>query len=320
MKAYDSKQQFRRQLFILLLCILAPLCASGHPGDGLGVDSKGNIYFTDVNTRTLWRVDADGELRAIVTNRWAHGLCIDDLDRVWLEVEVSNTLFSVSRIETDGTETHILGPLERGLDFYGVNLLADANGNLYFPHSDPPQFFASGIRRRSPDGRVKLLAGSGEYGWRDGQGTEARFAGINAMRFGPDGRIYVVDGDAIRRVSLDGQVTTLSRDIKVEKPEDQPFDNGNPSVSNRLYGLDVGRDETVYVAYHGNRRVLKLRGSKAEVVYRSTRPWSPVGVALWGENTVIKESGLEPGSSQTGPRIRLVKPDGTITTIATVGK
>jgi hypothetical protein len=167
---------------------------------------------------------------------------------------------------------------------------------------------------------VKLLAGSGEYGWRDGQGTEARFAGINAMRFGPDGSIYVVDGDAIRRVSLDGKVTTLSRDIKVEKPEDQPFDNGNPSVSNRLYGLDVGRDGAVYVAYHGNRRVLKLNGSKAEVVYRSTKPWSPVGVALWDEKIVIKESGLEPGSSQAGPRIRLLRPDGTLTTIATVGK
>ena len=81
--------------------------AIAHPGDGLAIDSKGNIYFTDVNTRTLWKLDNLQNLSAVVKDRWAHGLCVDDLDRVWIEVEVNNTQYSVWRIDPDGSETNV---------------------------------------------------------------------------------------------------------------------------------------------------------------------------------------------------------------------
>jgi sugar lactone lactonase YvrE len=284
------------------------------------VDSRGNIYFTDVNTRTLWKLGPEGRLSAVVKDRWAHGLCVDELDRVWIEVEVDNTRYSISRIETDGTETTICEPTERGLDLYGVSLLADRGGNLYFPHSDPPRHFATGIRKRAPDGGTSLIAGGDEYEHRDGRGSEARFNGINSLCFGPDGAIYAVDVASIRRIALGGEVTTLFRELRDEDPEHQPFDNGNPNVSNRLYGLDVADDGTIYVAYHGNRRVLKLSKEKGrEVIYRSEKPWSPVGVCLRDGDLLIKESGLEPGSEQPGPRIRRLKPDGTVETLVVVG-
>lgn len=304
-----------------ILCLFGGVRVEAHPGDGLDVDSRGNIYFTDVNTRTLWKLDSQGRLSAALADRWAHGLCVDDQDRVWLEVEVDNTRYAIVRLELDGTETRVIEARERGLDIYGVNLLVDREESIYFPHSDPPRFSSAGIRKRKVDGSVDLVAGGSALLRLDGQGAGARFAGIRSMRFGPKNRIYVVDADAIRRVSMTEEVETLFTDLTLEDPPNQPFGNGNPSVSNRLYGLDIAPDESVYVAYHGDRCVLKLNDEgERHVVYRSEKPWSPVGVRLIDGELLIKETGLEPGSASPGPRIRRLKADGSVETIVVVGE
>ncbi len=307
-----------RRLCITAFLILSPLALISHPGDGIAVDSQGNIYFTDVNARTIWKYTTDHQLKPVVRDRWSHGLCIDSLNRLWIEVEVNNTLYSVKRISPDGVETHILGPVERGPEFYGVNLVADSENNLYFPYSEPPDYYFSGIRRRSADGTVSLVAGGDHYGHRDGHGREAGFTGINAMRMIRDGSILAVDGDSIRKIGTDGTVSTIYRGIKAASPEDQPFDNGNPAVSNRLYGLDADSHGNIYVAYHGNRRIMKITPNGVESVYRSRKPWSPVGVVVFKDSIIVKESGLEPHSDSPGPRIRKIAPDGAVSTLVTV--
>lgn len=307
-------------LAVLLFFLAGALNVLAHPGYGLDVDSHGNIFFTDVHRQTVWKLDAAGKLTAFARDRWAHALCVDDQDTVWIEEEVDNTQYSVWRITPDGTATRVLGPVERGPDFHGASLLADADGRLFFPHSDPPRFSNSGVRQRTAAGATSLLAGSDEYGHQDGVGPAARFNGIDSMRFGADGAVLVLDVDAIRRVSRAGEVTTLFTGLKDAMPEDQPFDNGNPRVSNRLCGFDLNDLGAVVVAYHGNRRVLRLTPDGGrEVIYRSAKPWAPVGVCFHGEKILIKESGLEPGSAQPGPRIRSLRPDGTVETLITLG-
>lgn len=295
------------------------LMGFGHPGDGLDVDSKGNIYITDVHRKSVWKIGSDGKPTALLKEHWSHGLCVDALDRVWVEVEVDNTHYSIVRIETNGQSTTILGPIKRGQDLYGVNILADLENNLYFPHSNPPNKFAIGIRKRSPEGIVTLIAGDNTFGHKDGFGPEAQFEGIQSMRFGSDQWIYVVDRVSIRRISLSGHVETLYRDILLEHPEHQPFDNGNPSVSNRVYGLDIEPESgDILVAYHGNRSVLRFNKEGRQRIYQSKKPWSPVGVAVAKNGILVKESGLEPGSDQTGPRVRLISPDNTVQTIVEI--
>lgn len=309
----------KAHLIFIGMVIFFPMGLKAHPGDGIAADSRGNIYFTDVNTRTVWKYTQENQLTAVVRNRWSHGLCIDNLDRIWIEVEVDNTKYSVKCISADGTEKHILGPMERGPDFYGVNIIADSHGNLYFPYSSPPAFFFSGIKKRTADGHLSVLAGGSHYGHRDGEGKQAEFMGIRAMRMTRDGSILVVDEDSVRSVSMGGHVKTIRKGIIEQNPTDQPFDNGNPSVSNRLYGLDQDDSGNIYVAYHGNRRVIKISPDGGmEVVYRPVKPWSPVGVAVWNNSLYIKESGLEPGSRFPGPRIRKLEPNGEISTIVTI--
>ena len=294
-----------------------PLSALAHPGYGLETDSKGNAYFTDVHTKTVWKLEAEGELTPLVKDVWAHALCVDAADRVWIEVEVNNTQYSVLRVDSDGGDrTRILGPMERGLEFHGASFLADAEGNLFYPHSDPPNFWNLGVRRRASDGTTTLIAGGDEPGDQDGAGHTARFRGIDSMRFDPEGRILVLDVDRIRRVDRDGTVTTLARDLRELAPEHQPFNNGNPRVSNRLYGFDAAPDGRLVVAYHGNRRVWNIDPEGEQtVLYQSEAPWSPVGVCFDGTDVLIKESALEPGSDRTGPRIRRLGADGLAVTL-----
>ncbi len=69
------------------------------------------------------------------------------------------------------------------------------------------------IRRIAPDGTVTTVAGGGP-GFVDGRGAAARFRTPSAIAMGPDGALYVADtgNNAIRRVTLDGEVTTVAGD------------------------------------------------------------------------------------------------------------
>ena len=60
-------------------------------------------------------------------------------------------------------------------------------------------------------GRISLFAGSWmERGVADGSGTSARFTSILSLAAGPDGTLYVGDGNAIRRITPGGDVSTLA--------------------------------------------------------------------------------------------------------------
>lgn len=66
------------------------------------------------------------------------------------------------------------------------------------------------IRRIGPDGIVTTLAGRpGDPGDRDGTGPQARFTAPRGLALGADGRIYVLDGHALRRISRAGEVATV---------------------------------------------------------------------------------------------------------------
>lgn len=68
------------------------------------------------------------------------------------------------------------------------------------------------VRRIAPSGSVGTLAGNGESGSADGNGTAARFNGPTGVALAPDGSLYVADfgNHTIRRITADGTVTTVA--------------------------------------------------------------------------------------------------------------
>jgi sugar lactone lactonase YvrE len=68
------------------------------------------------------------------------------------------------------------------------------------------------IRKVTAAGVVTTLAGSGSYSFADGKGTAASFRNPSGIAAGPDGTLYVCDGNnyILRKLTPDGTVTTLA--------------------------------------------------------------------------------------------------------------
>ena len=65
---------------------------------------------------------------------------------------------------------------------------------------------------RLPDGRFRVIAGNGKKGISGdgGPAVDAEFLDIADMAIGPDGSLYVVDGDRVRVVSPNGVISTVA--------------------------------------------------------------------------------------------------------------
>ncbi|MDB5351454.1 MAG: gluconolaconase [Planctomycetota bacterium] len=268
----------RRIALLALLAASWPAAAEAHPAWGILVDGRGTVYFADVDHgNVVRRVDERGKLSRVAAGKHSHDLFRDARgDRYVADVAASVDL---------GYRNN---PLAGEIEDEAV------------------------ILKRRPDGNVSVLAGS-EAGRKDGKGTEAMFRAPGAMAWGTEGALYVAEGDAIRKVTVDGTVTTLADRLLDAGPPDAPFEGAN-----RLFGLTLDARNDAYVADFGGWRVLRVAPDRAaSTVLRSERPWSPVGVAESGGCLDVLEVGATPGVP-LGPRVRKVAGDGKITTLATV--
>ena len=149
---------------------------------------------------------------------------------------------------------------------------------------------------------VTVLAGDGVAGVRDGAAARARFSDPFGIAAAPDGSVYVADaGDAqaIRRLSADGIVSTISSGFST------------PS------GLAVGADGVLYVADTGNNAIKRIvhdaAGTAAQTSAIGGGFNGPVGVAVDASGRVIV-------ADTYNDRIRAIELDGRVTTIAGSGQ
>lgn len=85
-------------------------------------------------------------------------------------------------------------------------IAADAKGVVWLANTGRHQ-----ILRLTPDGKLEVVAGSGEPGWTDGVGTEARFYHPGGMVALGDGSLLIADfwNACVRRLHSDGRVETV---------------------------------------------------------------------------------------------------------------
>lgn len=312
--------RFLTIIAVVAMLLVFTIVASAHPASGIVVDSKGVIYFSDLET--VWRVDTSGELavfRPGERGRHVHELTIDKDDNIYgadISYVAEKWVSTVWRMTPHGHFSYLLQPTPDPPR--GMSMWLDADGNMYWVDQNNHTKTRTLLLRRAPNGTVSTLAGS-SYGHADGVGTEARFGSIGGQTFGPDGSIYLTDGDSVRKVTMDGTVTTIARGLTARTTEDSPTLFGGKSGS--LMGLAVGTDGAVFVADSGNRRVLKISQSKVDVVLRSEPPFSPTGVAVTSTgDAYILEVGLTIPNVSSGPRVRKLSPDGTVSMAAMVGQ
>lgn len=214
----------------------------GYSGDGgpatlaqfgsvasLTVGGDNSVYIADSSNRRIRRVGTDG----IITTAAGTG---------------------VSGFSGDG------GPATLAMlgDPRGVAVGQD--GSIYIADTN-----AQRVRRVTPDGIIRTIAGSGALGFSGdgGPATEARVSSPHAVAVGQDDTVYVVDqgNNRVRWLRPDGMINTLAGTDDFGTSGD-----GGPArqaaLQNLELGLAVGPDGSIYVSQTANnlrvRRILPI--------------------------------------------------------------
>jgi hypothetical protein len=293
---------------IFTVCVFLADSSSAHPTWGIVVDRQGQVYFSDL--KTIWKIDTQGKLSMSRAGggKHTHELNIDEAGNVYGEDDFS----AIWKITPTGGFSYIIVPNDPPPK--GVSIWRDRNGNMYSVEQNNNLKRETLLLRRTPNGNVSVLAGN-SYGYADGKGSQAKFSNIVGMTFGPDSSLYVTDSSSVRRVEMDGTVTTLAHNVVMQHA------SGNKAEGSSLFGIAVDARGNAFVADYGNRRIFKVAPDKQiTTVIRSEESWYPTGVAERNGELYILEESHTSDFKPLGIRVRKLSHDGKVSTLATVGE
>ena len=256
----NSNQPFSC-LHIIVFCLAVSPSVWAHPGAGIVVDAKGQIYFVHGTRNRILKVDQSGKLTTLVegvegkTLSNPHHLAFDKDGNI---CSVGDTDGKVCRVMPNGKLDPIYPPPDwPGLDFIGSGgnpFTLDAADTMYCVNYR--QFKHCQILAIGTDGRINNLAG-GDWGFADGQGTHAQFRDLHSAGFicTRDGTLLATDnGTSIRKITSDGTVTTLAGG-KEEGYVDGP---GKQARFRGAMGLACDAQGNIFVADSHNRCIRKI--------------------------------------------------------------
>jgi sugar lactone lactonase YvrE len=246
-------------------------------GLALTVANTGDIYYADEASHRIRKITPGGALTTIAGS-------------------ISGYM--------DGTRTQARFSSPQGV-------AVDASGTVYVTDTNNDR-----IRRISADGVVTTLAGS-TSGYQDGLGTAARFASPKGAALGPDGNLYVLDNQRIRKITPSGDVTTLAGSTP-------GFRNGVGAAAqfSNPYDLAIDASGTIYVADLNNKAIRKVSpaGEVSTLAGGSSSGYvdGPGSTARfeWPRGIAVDASGTVYVADQYNHRIRKVTPAGLVSTLA----
>lgn len=294
----------KRGIVILLttLVMVAVFSRSimAHPGSGIVVDRRGEVYFLDTGSG-VWKIDLQGKLTHLPGPRFH-----------WMTVDADDC-FSTTHLPTgargDITRVGATPTLLVASDF---PIAIGANGNLFYPS------YVSGsglqLMELTPGDRTTVLTNLSAAGNRD-------LKWLNGLAPGSDGSLYYTEDNAIRRISSRGEVSTVVGNLKLATCVSIPG-----TTRPMLRGLATDSHGTIFVAASGCGSLLKVsaRGD-VTILHQLQSPWTPTAVALFGRNIYVLEylqtaASMEPEDRSAWlPRVRKITADGRTRIIASIG-
>jgi hypothetical protein len=186
------------------------------------------------------------------------------------------------------------------------------------------------VLERLPDGRFRVVAGNGRKGVSGdgGPAVDAEFVDIVDMAVAPDGTLYILDGDRVRVVSPNGDISTVAGTPGVRTPPaccsgialPPPIVTGTParSVSSDQFNppaIALSEQGVLYIST--GMQLLRLNAGRLDVV--ATRAGGPPydGQPLNGLGQIaVDGQGNVDVSGGNGWAIWKVAPDGVATEVS----
>ena len=323
---------------------------------GLVVDQNGVLYIAETGNDRVRRVGSNGIITTIaggsgegysgdggaatgaMLNR-PEGIALDAAGVIYV-ADTNNE--RVRRITPDGIIQTVAGTGE--MNFTGdqgqaslatlhlpMGVATDGFGNVYIADS-----FNYRVRRVDPLGTITTYAGRSGAAGDGGQARDAVLSNPASVVVDASGNVYISDtrNNCVRRIAPNGIITTVAGSGTAGFGGD-----GGPATQASLnlpVGLALDSIGNLYIADAGNVRVRKIdpSGTITTVAGNGAVPWQSAGdggpavnasfigpedVAVDAAgNVYIVDGGLVPNrdGSFNSNRIRLVSPDGTISTFA----
>ncbi len=283
-----------------------------HPWGGLVIDSDGNVYFTFIcpivdnhHYACVWKIDQAGNMHHILKSRYSPsdlilsrspGRSILAAERSGQSPSYRNMLWE---IHSDSNSQ--VNQSKNYSQAFHIQAYAVANDSTLY-HAKDGRLFE--LRKNSPASDIDL---------------GRSFNRIELVSMDGDGTVYIVADNALYRSSESGY-ELIADSIKDEDPENLPFRGANI-----LFDMCIDDSGYIYLAYYGNRRVLKVSPTgDISTVLVSEGPWSPSGVDIYEDELYVLESTVGGGAwwkfwnrndSELIPRVRKLSKDGTISTV-----
>ena len=263
---------------------------------GIAVDSSGNLYIADSQNCRIRKALAGGNANPIATI-------------------VGNGVISYSGDGGQATKAQLNTAMGVAVDSSGNLYIADTSNNV--------------VRKVTASGAISTLAGTGSAGF-SGDGSAAAGAQLNAPRsvaVDSSGNVYIADtgNSRVRKISAAGVISTYAGSGTVGYAGDNAA--ATSAQLNAPLGLAVDSAGNLYIADFGNNVVRKVSagGAISTVAGNGIQGYGgdggkATGAALNGPQAVVVDTSgdLYIADSQNS-RIRVVTPDGAISTVAGTG-
>ncbi len=235
----------------------------------IALDSSGNMYTTNDSTGRVYKTTPGGTTTLLAGSSSGYadgtgsaaqfsapaGIVVADDGTVYVADTLNHRIRSITAA---GVVTTLAGSGTAGYtDATGTSaefnrpsgITISSTGDLYVA-----DMYNHVIRKVTTAGVVTTLAGSGSYGFTDGNGTSAQFDWPRGIDIDSNDLLYVAEryNHAIRSVSLSGDVTTVAG------TGSYGFNDalGTAAAFDQPYGLDVNEAlHIVSVADYYNRRI-----------------------------------------------------------------
>lgn len=254
---------------------------------GVATDHTGNIYVADSRNNLIRKISADGMVTTLAGSGrqgsadgrgssasffFPVGIASGNDGNVYV-ADTHNSL--IRKIGPDGTVTTIAGKLTPELkdhpdslgrldNPYGIAVGKD--GAIYFT-----DWAKNVVRKISRDGKVVIVAGTGDDGAKDGPARSATFFLPEGIAVDDKGNLFVADtyNNIIRKIDAHGIVSTLAG--KPGKRNKGSADGRGAAASfSHPCGIAVDKKGNVYVADVGNNKIRKITADGLVSTYAGT--------------------------------------------------